>query len=66
MSDETDDLGPKGDERDEIDDCKGAKKEPADEKVLGRLDVFSPETSGDCRKNGAMVGDEAVGTLGRS
>ena len=43
LPDQAENLGPERDKRDEIDNRKGAKKEPANEKVLRRFDVLAPE-----------------------
>jgi len=64
LSNQTDDLGPQRDKRNQVDDRERAKKEPANEKVLRRLDVFSPKTSSQSREQGAMIGDEAVSAFG--
>src|SRR5690349_8355098 len=54
------DLGPKGYEGDEIDNCERAKKKPTNKKMLGRFDIFSPEPASERGEKGAMRCNEVV------
>jgi len=66
LSNQAADLGPKGDECDEIDNRQRAEEEPTHQKMLWRLDVIAPEQASDGGKESAMGRDETVGAFGDS
>ena len=66
FSNQPDNLTPERNERDEVNNCEGAKKQPANDNMLRRFDVFSPKALGDGGEESAMSGDKTVGAFGTS